>query len=166
MGDEKKDFRYADREAQIQRTNRFMVVGYIIYYLMALLIVWISGVRGFHSYLYCVILTVTMAISWVIPMILYMRNKKSPKVKYYAFAGLMLSSFFLAWAFNGYYVRFMAALPLVGCILFFDKKFAAITSVLFTILNFSSFRLVKNVFPPTVMELPSAIYISGGALTI
>jgi len=135
MENEKKAFRYADREAQIQRTNRFMVVGYIIYYLMALLIVWISGVRGFHSYLYCVILTVTMAISWIIPMILYARNKKGTKIKYYAFAGLMLSSFFLAWAFNGYYVRFMAALPLVGCILFFDKKFAAISSVLFTLLN-------------------------------
>jgi len=80
MENEKKAFRYADREAQIQRTNRFMVVGYIIYYLMALLIVWISGVRGFHSYLYCVILTVTMAISWIIPMILYARNKKGTKI--------------------------------------------------------------------------------------
>ena len=117
-----------------------MVVGYMIYYLMALLIVWVSGFRGFHSILYCVILTVTVAISSVIPMILYARNKKSPKIKYYALAGLMLSSFFLAWAFNGYYIRFMADLPLVGCILFFDKKFSAISGILFTAL-----QLVVNI---------------------
>lgn len=152
MESEKKDFRYADREAQIQRTNRFMVVGYIIYYLMALIIVWISGFRGFHSFLYCGILTVTMVVSWIIPMILYARNKKSPKIKYYAFVGLMLSSFFLAWAFNGYYVRFMAGLPLVGCILFFDKKFAAISSVLFATLN-----LIVNV----VRELGAQPYPNG-----
>jgi len=135
MAEENKKFKYADRDAQIQRTNRFMVLGYLIYYLVALVIVWISGFRGFHSILYCVILTVTVAISSSIPLIQYARNKRSTKIKYYAFAGSMIGSFFLAWAFNGYYMRVLAALPLVGCILFFDKKFAAITGVLFTALN-------------------------------
>ncbi|MBQ8279602.1 MAG: hypothetical protein IJZ23_07150 [Roseburia sp.] len=135
MENEKKTFRYADRDAQIQRTNRFMVVGYVIYYVVSLAVVWISGLRGFRSMGYCAMLTAIVAVSSVIPMILYGRDKKSPKIKYYAFVGLMVSTFFIAWAFNGYYIRFMAGLPLVGCVLFFDKKFAAITSVLFTGLN-------------------------------
>ena len=92
---------------------------------------------------YCGMLTGIVAVSSVIPMILYGRDKKSPKIKYYAFAGLMLSSFFVAWAFNGYYIRFMAGLPLVGCVLFFDKKFAAISSVSFTILNLGV-NIVRN----------------------
>ncbi len=132
---ENKKFRYADRDAQIQRTNRFMILSYVVYYLAALVIVWISGFRGFRSLGYCGMISGIVGISSIIPMSLYMRDKKSPKIKYYAFAGLMLSTFYLAWAFNGYYIRFMAALPLVGCIIFFDKKFAAISSVLFTALN-------------------------------
>ncbi len=143
MAAERTDFRYADRDAQIQRTNRFMVVGYVIYYLAALVVVWISGFRGFRSMGYCGMLTGIVAVSSIIPMILYGRDKKSPKIKYYAFAGLMLSSFFIAWAFNGYYIRFMAGLPLVGCVLFFDKKFAAISSVSFTVLNLGV-NIVRN----------------------
>jgi len=143
MGQEKKQFRYADRGEQIKRTNRFMVIGYIIYYVAALVVVWISGFRGFRSMGYCGMLTGIVIVSSVIPLILYARNKKNPNIKYYAFAGLMLSSFFIAWAFNGYYIRFMAGLPLVGCILFFDKKFAAISSVSFTALNLI-INLVRN----------------------
>ena len=44
-------------------------------------------------------------------------------------------TFLVSYAFNNYYLRFMAAFPLVGCILFFDKKFSAITGVSFTIVN-------------------------------
>ncbi len=43
MAKEKNNFRYADRSVQIQRTNRFMIIGYAIYYLASLAIVWISG---------------------------------------------------------------------------------------------------------------------------
>lgn len=152
MATEKKEFKYADRDAQIQRMNRFMVVGYVIYYLASLIIIWISGLRGFRSMRYCGWLTAGVVISSVIPMILYGRNKKNPNIKYYAFVALMLSSFFIAWAFNGYYIRFMAALPLVGCILFFDTKFAAISGVLFTALN-----LIVNI----VREMGASPYPDG-----
>lgn len=152
MATEKKEFKYADRDAQIQRMNRFMVVGYVIYYLASLIIIWISGLRGFRSMRYCGWLTAGVVISSVIPMILYGRNKKNPNIKYYAFVALMLSSFFIAWAFNGYYIRFMAALPLVGCILFFDTKFAAISGVLFTALN-----LIVNI----VREMGTSPYPDG-----
>lgn len=135
MAQENKNFRYAERSAQIQRTNMFMITGYLIYYLASLIIVWISGIRGFRSMGYCTMLSGIVVISSIIPALLYGRNKASEKIKYCAFAGLMLSSFFIAWAFNGYYIRFMAGLPLVGCILFFDKKFAAISGISFTALN-------------------------------
>lgn len=143
MKQEKNTFRYADRGEQLKRTNRFMIVGYVIYYVAALIVVWISGFRGFRTLGYCGMLTAIVAISSVIPMLLYTKNKKSPHIKYYAFVGLMISSFFITWAFNGYYIRFMAGLPLVGCILFFDKKFAAISGVLFTALNLAV-NLVRN----------------------
>ena len=140
---ENKNFRYADRDAQIQRTNRFMIIGYVVYYVAALVVVWISGVRGFRSLGYCAMLTGIMAVSYFIPTVMFIRNQKSSRIRYYAFAGLMLSSFYLAWAFNGYYIRFMAGLPLVACVLFFDKKFAAISSISFTALNLAV-NLARN----------------------
>jgi len=135
MENERKEFRYADREAQIKRTNRFMVVGYMIYYLMSLTIIWISGFRGFRSMGYCGLLTTIVIIATLIPLVMFKKQPAGLNIKYHAFIGLMIATFFTAWAFNGYYLRFMAGLPLVGCILFFDKKFAAITGVLFTGLN-------------------------------
>lgn len=148
MGNEQKNFRYADRGAQIKRTNRFMVVGYIIFYVIALLVVWISGFRGFRSMGYCGMLTIIVAISSIIPIILWKRSPSNPNIKYYAFVGLMVATFFIAWAFNGYYLRFMAGLPMVGCLLFFDKKFAAISGISFTALN-----LIVNILRGFVVDI-------------
>ena len=68
-------------------------------------------------------------------MALYAKKPYDRNIKYIAFIGLMLVTFLVSYAFNNYYLRFMAAFPLVGCILFFDKKFSAITGVSFTIVN-------------------------------
>ena len=39
MEQEQKTYRYADRKEQIKRTNRFMAVGYLVFYLVVLAIV-------------------------------------------------------------------------------------------------------------------------------
>ena len=46
MAKEEKNYLYADRDEQKKRANRFMVLGYIVFYLVVLLVVWISYVRG------------------------------------------------------------------------------------------------------------------------
>lgn len=135
MEKENKNYRYAERSAQIQRTNKFMIIGYLIYYVATLAIVWISCMRGFRSLGYCTMLSIIVAISSVISVLIYARSKASEKLRYFAFAGLIFSTFFVAWAFNGYYIRFMAALPLIVCILFFDNKFAAVSGILFSALH-------------------------------
>ena len=135
MGKEQKSFKYADRNEQIRLTNQFMVIGYLIYYLTALLMVWISKIRGFRTLGYCIMLSGVVAVSFFLPLLLLRIRPSSKKVKWYSFIGLMIATLFVAWAFNGYYLRFMAGIPLIVCILFFDKKFAAVTGGLFTGLN-------------------------------
>ena len=132
---EQKTYRYADRKEQIKRTNRFMAVGYLVFYLVVLAIVWISGFRGFRSITYCIIMSVTVAIVAGLTLILYAKKPDDKNVKYISYIGLMVVTFFVGYAFNNYYLRYMAAFPLVGCVLFFDKKFSAITGVTFTGLN-------------------------------
>lgn len=135
MGKEQKKFRYADRGAQIKRTNRFMVLGYLIFYVLVLAVIWISGLRGFRSMGYCGMLSSIIGVAAVVTVLMFKRNPSDEKIKYIAFAGLLLVTFFVSYAFNNYYIRFMAAFPLVGCVLFFDKKFSAITGVSFTAVN-------------------------------
>lgn len=108
MAQEQKTYRYADRNEQIKRTNRFMVVGYIIFYLVVTAIVWISGLRGFRSMGYCMMLTVIALTTTAITMTLYAKMQYSNNIKYIAFIGLMLVTFLISYAFNNYYLRFMA----------------------------------------------------------
>lgn len=135
MAQEQKSYRYADRREQIKRTNRFMALGYLVFYLVVIAIVWISGLRGFRSMGYCMMLSCVVLAATAVTMFLYVKKPDNRNVKYFAFIGLLIITFLISYAFNNYYLRFMAAFPLVGCSLFFDKKFAAITGVSFTAVN-------------------------------
>ena len=148
MTNEEKDFRYADRGEQLRRTNRFMALGYIVFYLVVLMVVWIAHIRGFRTVGYCSMVTVLVIASCSTSILLLKKDPSSERIRYIAFIGLMLMTFLVAWAFNSYYLRFMAAVPLVGCILFFDKKFAIITGVSFTALN-----LVVNILKGFVLQM-------------
>ena len=132
---EEKKYRYADRSEQIKRTNRFMTLGYLIFYVVVVAIIWISGLRGFRSLGYCGMLTAIIATSATVTSAMFLKDKGNINIKYIAFVGLLIVTFFVSYAFNNYYLRFMAAFPLVGCVLFFDKKFSTISSISFVAVN-------------------------------
>ena len=165
MAKEEKNYLYADRDEQKKRTNRFMVLGYIVFYLVVLLVVWISYVRGYRTLGYCTMFSGIVAVFAIVPLILLKKNPAKDNLKYIAFAGLMMVTFLVAWAFTSYYLRFMAGIPLVGCILFYDKKFAAITGTLFTGLNLlvnilKGFVLHMTEFNDTMDQLSATLAIA------
>ena len=84
---------------------------------------------------YCTMLSIIVALAAGATLTMYRIRPEDTRAKWVAFVGLMIVTFMVGYAFNNYYLRFMAAFPLVGCILFFDKKFAAITGVSFTAMN-------------------------------
>ena len=165
MAKEEKNYLYADRDEQKKRANRFMVLGYIVFYLVVLLVVWISYVRGYRTLGYCTMFSGIVAFFSIVPLILLKKNPAKDNLRYIAFAGLMMVTFLVAWAFTSYYLRFMAGIPLVGCILFYDKKFAAITGVLFTGLNLlvnilKGFVLHMTEFNDTMDQLSATLAIA------
>ena len=165
MAKEEKNYLYADRDEQKKRTNRFMVLGYIVFYLVVLLVVWISYVRGYRTLGYCTMFSGIVAVFSIVPLILLKKNPAKDNLRYIAFAGLMMVTFLVAWAFTSYYLRFMAGIPLVGCILFYDKKFAAITGTLFTGLNLlvnilKGFVLHMTEFNDTMDQLSATLAIA------
>jgi methyl-accepting chemotaxis protein len=138
MEQEDKKYLYADKTEQIKRANNFLSVGFVVFYVFVLGIVWIACVRGVRSVGFTGLLTGIIVISCVGTIVLYQRKKTDVKVRYLATIGVLVVTFFMAYAFDNYYVRFMAAIPFAGCVLFFDAKFSAISGALVSILNITT----------------------------
>lgn len=126
MQQAEKKYTYAIKEEQIRRTNRFAQIGYTVYYVCVLLVVWISVLRGIRSTGYGGFMTGLVAIAAAVNILTFYRNEKSVYLKYISLIGLIVITFVFALGFDNYYVRFMAAIPLVGCILFFDRRYSLI----------------------------------------
>ena len=135
MENREKRFLYSDKKEQLKRTNRFAVIGYMVFYAAAVLIVWISGLRGYRELSFCAIFTGLVLASLASIVIVQKKNPYSEMLRYVGFVGLIIVTAIVAYTFEGYYLRFMAGMPLVGSMLYYDKKFAAITSPMFVGVN-------------------------------
>lgn len=128
MEENNKYYRYADKTEQIKRANKFLVSGYTIYYLAILVIIWVSCLRGIRSVDFSGMLSVVTVISAIVPLLVGKKKSAVNRLRYVSIPGLLLVSFFVTFAFDESYVLFLGAFPLVGCVLFFDKKFIAVGS--------------------------------------
>ena len=128
MEENNKYYRYADKTEQIKRANKFLVSGYTIYYLTILVIIWVSCLTRIRSVDFSVMLSVVTVISAIVPLLVGKKKSAVNRLRYVSIPGLLLVSFFVTFAFDESYVLFLGAFPLVGCVLFFDKKFIAVGS--------------------------------------
>lgn len=119
---EEKKFRYADVEEQTKRANTFLTLGFVVFYVFVLGIVGIACMRGVRTVGYTSMIATIIVIASAIVIILNKRNATDPKTRYVALAGLMFVTFLMTYAFDNYYVKFMAVIPFVGCILFLTKN--------------------------------------------
>ena len=83
---------------------------------MIMLVVCISVLHGNRSFLYACIVGVTMLITIVTCLVMVKRNPGTGKMKYVAFVGLFLIMFFISFAYNDYYMRFMTTVPFLGIV--------------------------------------------------
>lgn len=135
MEKQQKKYFYADKAEQIKRTNKFLTMGVIVYYIWILGLVWIAALRGVRTTGYAGMITALILICSIGASVIYMRDNSSQKLKYLVSIGVFIISFFMAYAFDNYYVRFMSIVPFIGSIIYFDKKFARITGIGFGALN-------------------------------
>ena len=135
MENQEKKYQYASKEAQIQRANHFLSMGYIVFYVFVLGLIWIAVLRGAKTFQSVGILTLVILLSVVAVVIMNKRNPADPKIRYLALLGLLFVTVLLSFDFDNYYVRFMAAIPYIGCILFFDVKYSFLSGGLCVALN-------------------------------
>lgn len=135
MEKNEQEFLYADKEEQMRKSNRFLALGYIVYYVVVLGVVLTACLRGVRSVGYTGMLTTIIVLIIIVTLILYRCNKTASITRYVATIGLLVVTFFLSYGFDNYYVRFLAAVPLVGCIIFYDLKFMLLSSIGMVALN-------------------------------
>lgn len=123
-------FIFADKNNQLKRANVFLILGYFVFYIALSAVVIVARIRGAKSTGITVLSLAFIAITMAILFIMFSVNRQSNKLRYIGLIGLVIIAFITGMEFNNYYVRFMAAIPACGCILFFDKKFQALYGIL------------------------------------
>lgn len=154
MENERPRFLYASKEEQQKRANRFLTVGFIVFYVFVIAIVVASCLQGIRTVGYTVMLSVIVLVFILFTVILYLRNKADTKIRYIATIGLLLVSFLISVAFDSYFIRFMAAIPFVGCVTFYDKKFS-----MFSLISVCGVNICT-----TAMKISNGGYPDGSAM--
>ncbi|HJB24843.1 MAG TPA: hypothetical protein H9946_11945 [Candidatus Jeotgalibaca pullicola] len=123
--EDRNKYLYADKNEQLRSANKLLVIGYIIFYLFVLAIVVISYFRGIRSSGYTAAMASIVLLVISLTVIMFNKNKYDSRIKYIASSGLMIVTFLVAFAFDNYYMRFMAVIPFTLNVLSYDKKFFA-----------------------------------------
>ncbi len=129
------DFRYADCGAQVQKVNLFMCIATAILNVLTYTVIVVSFLLKNQTLAYTVATFIAMAGTTVGGFVMIARNPRSDKVRYFMMVGLFVITAMLIYGFSDYYMRFLAAMPFMGCVLFFDTKFFKISSITLTIEN-------------------------------
>lgn len=128
LAKEKKEFLYADKKQQLIRANRFLLIGYLVYYMYVIVLMWASCAAGLRSAELSTTITIITIMAMLSIIIVAKRKPDSTKLKYISLVGLMIVAPIITFAFSQEFVALVGAFPLIGCIIFFDFKFSAISA--------------------------------------
>ena len=133
--EEKKKYRFADEKEQLKRVNSFLATGYTVFYIVILSVNWVSYFRGVRTLGYTGLLSVLTLIAMAINFLSTRKGKSQTRSRQIAFICFVVIAFLMAYAYDSYYVRFIAAIPFCGYVLLYDKKNVAVTGGIYFALN-------------------------------
>lgn len=131
-----KKYLYADRNEQIKKINLFLSIGILVFCVVTAAIITGSVINGYRTPLYFATVLGVMTALNVTDFVLLKKQPYSLRNRYFSFAGLMVITFFIVWSYNSDYMRFMALIPFVGTILYYDAKFSMLAAVSVSGMNF------------------------------
>ena len=132
---EEKKFRFADPKEQIHKVNRFMCIATAILYALSYIIVIVSVIQGNRTPFYAGAMLVVMLTTIILSFVLLKKDSGNEKLRYYLLIGIAIVTAMLVYAYKDYYMRFLAAMPFMGTVLFFDYKFIKIASGIISMEN-------------------------------
>lgn len=146
---------YGNRDKQCEKVNRFVVIGMLAFYALVGVNVWLAYSMGERSFGYFGMITGIMVVFTTINMAIYVKNKQSKYLRYVMVIGLFIVNFLVAYAFDSEFLKFLGVLPLIGCILYYDKKFSNIGIGIIGVINIFCFLdklLLQKTIPPEAIS--------------
>ncbi len=134
---EEKQFRYANLGAQLKKVNQFMCISTAIVYLLSYIIVIVSFIQGNRTGMYAIGMLLVMVTTITLGFVALKKDSGNVRLRYYMLVGLVIVTLMLVYAYNDYYMRFLAVMPFLGCILFFDIRFSMIAASIVSVANIS-----------------------------
>lgn len=129
------DFKYADQEEQLKRANRFLVSGYLIFYAILMIIMWACYFVGIRSKGLTIMVSGIVLVSCIAIFLLSRKFLTSQKLKMMALPFLLVVCYVTGFAFTQGFIQLLGIFPLVGCMLFFDKKFSLISGIAYAVME-------------------------------
>ena len=126
-------FKYADQEEQLKRANRFLVSGYLIFYAILMIIMWACYFVGIRSKGLTMMVSGIVLVSCIAIFLLSRKFLTSQKLKMMALPFLLVVCYVTGFAFTQGFIQLLGIFPLVGCVLFFDKKFSLISGIAYAV---------------------------------
>lgn len=127
---EEKQFRYADLGEQLKKVNVFMCITTAVVYLLSYAVVFVSFLQKNRTGVYAIGMLLVMVATIVLGFLSLKKDSGSIRLRYYMLVGLSIVAAMLIYAYVDYYMRFLAVMPLLGCILFFDTKFMKLAAII------------------------------------
>ncbi len=127
---EEKQFRYADLGEQLKKVNVFMCITTAVVYLLSYAVVFVSFLQKNRTGVYAIGMLFVMVATIVLGFLSLKKDSGSVRLRYYMLVGLIIVAAMLIYAYVDYYMRFLAVMPLLGCILFFDTKFMKLAAII------------------------------------
>lgn len=128
-------FKYADQEEQLKRANRFLVSGYLIFYAILMIIMWACYFVGIRSKGLTMMVSGIVLVSCIALFLLSRKFLTSQKLKMMALPFLLVVCYVTGFAFTQGFIQLLGIFPLVGCVLFFDKKFSLISGIAYAVME-------------------------------
>ena len=128
-------FKYADQEEQLKRANRFLVSGYLIFYAILMIIMWACYFVGIRSKGLTMMVSGIVLVSCIAIFLLSRKFLTSQKLKMMALPFLLVVCYVTEFAFTQGFIQLLGIFPLVGCVLFFDKKFSLISGIAYAVME-------------------------------
>lgn len=128
-------FKYADQEEQLKRANRFLVSGYLIFYAILMIIMWACYFVGIRSKGLTMMVSGIVLVSCIAIFLLSRKFLTSQKIKMMALPFLLVVCYVTGFAFTQGFIQLLGIFPLVGCVLFFDKKFSLISGIAYAVME-------------------------------
>ncbi|SFG29064.1 methyl-accepting chemotaxis protein [Lachnospiraceae bacterium C7] len=121
-------FVYADKNKQLERMNRALVIGFGLFLIFIMLMGLVNYLAGIGTLK--VVLNVDACTALVLVcLILDLKLDKNPiRLRYLSLGGLLLIQVVISTVYNLTCIPVMVIMPLVGCIVYYDLKFEFIAA--------------------------------------